>query len=234
MPLELTEIKPYLTGFNNELLEEVAAAGTIMEVPAGTEILKEGQYVKMIPIVLEGLVKVFTRIEEKELLLYYIGSTQSCIMSFSAGISNSPSRIFALTEEQSTLLLLPTDKLNRWVKQYPAINDLFYQQYNLRYTEMLDTINSLLFGRMDQRLYAYLQEKSKLRGEKVLDLRHKQIAGELGTAREVVTRVLKRLEQEEKLSKQKAALRFSKVVTVVTAWQLVAGLPLFHNNGHEE
>ena len=66
------------------------------------------------------------------------------------------------------------------MKQFPAINELFFQQYNLRYTEMLDTINSLLFGRMDQRLYQYLQEKSRMKGEKVLDLRHKQIAAELG------------------------------------------------------
>jgi len=85
------------------------------------------------------------------------------------------------------------------VKQYPAINELFFQQYNLRYTEMLDTINSLLFDKMDQRLYNYLLEKSKLKGEKILTVRHKQIAGELGTAREVITRVMKRLEQEGKV-----------------------------------
>jgi CRP/FNR family transcriptional regulator, anaerobic regulatory protein len=209
MPLDISEIKPYLPTFNNELLQEIAGNGIIQDLPLGMEILKEGQYVKMIPIVLEGLVKVFTRTEEKELLLYYIGSTQSCIMSFSAGLTNSPSRIYAITEEPSMLLLLPTDKLNKWVKQFPAINDLFYHQYNLRYTEMLDTINSLLFGRMDYRLYNYLLEKSKLKGEKILDIRHKQIATELGTAREVVTRVLKKLEQEGKIKQTAAGIEIS-------------------------
>ncbi|MBN8673189.1 MAG: Crp/Fnr family transcriptional regulator [Chitinophagales bacterium] len=209
MPLDISEIKPYLPTFNNELLQEIAGNGIIQDMPLGMEILKEGQYVKMIPIVLEGLVKVFTRTEEKELLLYYIGSTQSCIMSFSAGLTNSPSRIYAITEEPSMLLLLPTDKLNKWVKQFPAINDLFYHQYNLRYTEMLDTINSLLFGRMDYRLYNYLLEKSKLKGEKILDIRHKQIATELGTAREVVTRVLKKLEQEGKIKQTAAGIEIS-------------------------
>lgn len=199
MPLAVSEIKSYLPGFGNELLEEIAGHAQLGEVPAGMEILKEGQYVRMIPIVLEGLVKVFTRAEEKELLLYYIGPAQSCIMSFSAGLSNAPSRIFAFTDEPSLLLLLPADKLSRWVKQFPPLNELFFEQYNLRYTEMLDTINSLLFDRMDQRLYNYLQEKSRLKGDKVLNLRHKQIAGELGTAREVVTRVMKRLEQEGKV-----------------------------------
>lgn len=199
MPLAVAEIKRYLPDFDNELLDEIANHGMIKEVPAGSEILKEGQYIKAIPIVLEGLVKVFTRAEEKELLLYYIGPAQSCIMSFSAGLSNIPSRIFAFTEDASALLLLPSDKLGRWIKQYPQINELFFQQYNLRYTEMLDTINSLLFDKLDQRLYNYLLEKSKLKGEKILDIRHKQIAGELGTAREVITRVMKRLEQEGKV-----------------------------------
>ena len=199
MPPDISEIKPYLPFFDGELLQEIAANGIVKEIPAGREILKEGQYVKMIPIVMEGLVKVFTRAEEKELLLYYIGPAQSCIMSFSAGLSNTPSRIFAFTEDASVLLLLPSEKLGKWIKKYPQINELFFKQYNLRYTEMLDTINSLLFDRLDQRLYNYLLEKSKLKGEKILDIRHRQIAGELGTAREVITRVMKRLEQEGKV-----------------------------------
>jgi len=99
MPLDLAEIKPFLPDFSQELLQVIAADGNLMDVPAGMEILKEGQYVRMIPIVLQGLVKVFTRVEEKELLLYYIGSTQSCIMSFSAGLSQSPSRIYAISED---------------------------------------------------------------------------------------------------------------------------------------
>lgn len=126
MPLAITEIKKFLPGFENELLEEIASHGQIKEVPEGVEILKEGQYVKVIPIVLEGLVKTFTRAEEKELLLYYIGPAQSCIMSFSAGLTNAPSRIFALTEDPSLLLLLPSEKLAKWVKQYPQINELFF------------------------------------------------------------------------------------------------------------
>lgn len=206
MPVDIAEIRPFLKGFNDELLSDIAGSSQLMDVPAEKEILREGQYVRMIPIVLEGLVKVFTRVEEKELLLYYIGAAQSCIMSFSAGLTQSPSRIFAITEEPSLLLLLPAEKINTWIRQYPALNELFYRQYNLRYTEMLDTINSLLFGRMDQRLYNYLLEKSKLKGEKILDIRHKQIAAELGTAREVVTRVLKKLEQEGKIRQTPAGI----------------------------
>jgi CRP/FNR family transcriptional regulator len=199
MPVTIAEIQPYLPAFNSDLLSEIAAHSSMMEIPAGTAIIREGQYIKVIPIVLKGLVKVFAGFEEKELLLYYIESRESCIMSFSAALINGPSRITAVTEEDSTLLLLPAEQLGQWLKQYPQINDLFYSQYNMRYAEMLDTINFLLFGKMDQRLYNYLQEKSKLKDNKILSITHKQIAGELGTAREVVTRVMKRLEQEGKV-----------------------------------
>jgi CRP/FNR family transcriptional regulator len=178
MLLPLSQLQSYLPGFGHELLQEIAEYGIIKEFPETTEILKEGQYVKVIPIVLKGLVKVFASFEEKELLLYYIEPGQSCIMSFSAGLNNAPSRIFAITEEESTILLLPVEKLYNWIKNYPQINDLFYQQYNLRYSEMLDTINSILFNRMDQRLYNYLLEKSKLKGEKILLIRHKQKTSE--------------------------------------------------------
>lgn len=182
-----------------DLLSALEEHADIREVPANTVLLRDGQYVKVIPIVLKGLIKVFVSFEEKELLLYYIQPGESCIMSFSASLKNEPSRIVAITEEDSVVLLLPVDKVGQWVKQFPGINQLFYQQYNLRYAEMLDTINHLLFGRLDTRLFNYLVEKSRLRGEKVLALKHKQIAAELGTAREVVTRVIKRLEQEGKV-----------------------------------
>lgn len=199
MSISFQQVQHYLPGFSTELQQEMAEHATLMEIPAGTEILREGQYVKVIPIVLTGVVKVVAHFEEKELLLYYIEPKESCVMSFSASLKNEPSRINAQTEEDSLVMLLPVEKVARWVREYPPINQLFYQQYNQRYSELLDTINHLLFNRLDQRVYNYLLEKTKLKGEKVLQIRHRQIAAELGTVREVVTRVLKRLEQEGKV-----------------------------------
>ncbi len=199
MPLTIAEIQPYLPPLNRELLEAIAAHSSIMEIPMGTTIVRDGQYIKAIPIVLKGLVKVSAGFEDKELLLYYIEPKESCVMSFSAALMNGTSRINAVTEEDSLLLLLPAEQLSKWLKQYPSLNDLFYSQYNMRYAEMLDTINSLLFDKMDHRLYHYLLEKSKLKESKTLVITHKQIAAELGTVREVITRVIKRLEQEGKV-----------------------------------
>lgn len=168
-------------------------------IPAGTEILRAGQYVKVIPIVTSGLIKVFNRFEDKELLLYYIKPDESCIMSFAASLHNDPSKVFAATEEDTTALLIPADKISLWVTQYPDINSLFFQQYNQRYSELLDTIHHILFKKMDVRLYDYLREKSALTGKEELKISHRQIASELGTAREVVTRVMKKLEQDGKV-----------------------------------
>lgn len=197
----MEDIKKILAGLNPGLAKEIEAEASTMEVPANTEILREGQYVKVIPIVINGLIKVFSRYEDKELLLYYIQPEESCIMSFAASLNNEPSKVFAVTEEDSTILLLPVDKVSKWTKQFPDINNLFYQQYNLRYSELLNTINHLLFNKLDVRLLDFLRERAKVTNTTELKISHRQIASELGTAREVVSRIIKKLEAE-KLVKQ--------------------------------
>mgnify|MGYP000438604050 CR=1 FL=1 len=179
------------------LREEILELGIRKEVPPGTELLREGQYVKVIPLVLGGLVKVFSRYEERELLLYYIEPVESCVMSFSAGLWNLPSKVFAITEEESDLLLLPVQHVNEWVRKYPTLNQLFFGQFNKRYEDLLFTIHQVLFQRMDERLLTYLRQRAERLDTNLLDLRHHQIARELGTAREVISRVLKKLEQEK-------------------------------------
>lgn len=192
----ISKIFPHL---NLALVSEMSKHALCKDIPQGAEILREGQYIKVVPIVLNGLIKVFTRHEDKELLLYYIKPNESCIMSFSASLKNDPSRVFAITEEDTTALLLPVDKVSKWITQYPDINTLFFQQYNLRYSELLNTIHHVLFDKMDKRLYDYLLEKSELKNSKVLKIAHRQIANDLGTAREVISRVMKKLEHHGKV-----------------------------------
>ncbi len=188
-----------LSHINADLAKEIMAVSVVKEIPQDTEILKEGQYVKVIPIVLDGLIKVFSRHEEKELLLYYIKPDESCIMSFSASLRNEPSKVFAITEEKTTALLIPSDKAAKWTRQFPDFNTLFFQQYNVRYSELLDTIHHVLFDKLDKRLYDYLQEKVSLTAKNPLKISHRQIANELGTAREVISRLMKKLEHEGKV-----------------------------------
>jgi CRP/FNR family transcriptional regulator, anaerobic regulatory protein len=195
----ITDLSKHLPGISPELLSVIEKASSIQEIPAHTEILRQGQYVKVIPIVLEGLVRVFTRRDDKELLLYYIEPTESCIMSFSVGLKNEPSVVYAETEEDTTAILIPVDKVIAWTKQYPEINILFFHLYNLRYSDLLETIKHVLFDKMDKRLFDYLVEKVRVTKQNPVKISHRQIAGDLGTAREVVTRIMKKLEADGKV-----------------------------------
>jgi len=204
---DLLQIFPQL---NSELISKIAEAAAEKEIPKGTEILREGQYVSVVPIVLNGVIKVFKKYEERDLLLYYIKPNESCIMSFAAGLKNEPSNVYAQTEEDTTALLLPVEKIIGWIKHYPDLNSLFYQQYNLRYSELLETIQDVMFNKMDKRLYDYLREKIELLNTNPLKISHREIAGDLGTAREVVSRVMKKLENEGKVEQQVKGIKILK------------------------
>lgn len=193
------QIQKSLAHLHPHLVAEILTYSKVMDIPKDTVILKEGQYVKVIPIVVDGLIKVFSSYEDRELLLYYIKPDESCIMSFAASLKNEPSKVFAMTEEDCKVILLPVDHVSQWIKQFPDMNTLFFQQFNVRYIELLDTINHILFDKMDQRLWLYLQEKFKLTRQNPLKLSHRQIANELGTVREVISRVMKKLEHENKV-----------------------------------
>jgi CRP/FNR family transcriptional regulator len=161
----------------------------------------------VLPIVISGLVKVYSRFDEKELLIYYIEPAQSCVMTFYAALKNTPSKVFAKTEQDSEILLIPVRLLPNWLKEYPDFNELFYNQFNLRYSELLDTIGHLLLNKMDTRLLEHLRRKSDLLESRSIKMSHSQIANELGTAREVVTRVLKKLETEGKVIQDSGEIR---------------------------
>jgi|JI10StandDraft_1071094.scaffolds.fasta_scaffold01550_26 CRP/FNR family transcriptional regulator len=197
--VELEVIRKFLPHLGTDLQKAFAQEGILKEIPAHTEVMQEGKHVTLIPLVLEGLIKVYTRNEDRELLLYYIEPRESCVMSFLAGIKNQPSKIFATTELPSKLLLLPARNLEVWVEKFPGLNYLFYDLYNTRYSELIDTLNQLIFQRLDVRIFEYLKEKSRVTATRLLDLRHREIAQELGTSREVITRVLKKLEKEGKV-----------------------------------
>jgi CRP/FNR family transcriptional regulator len=120
-------------------------------------------------------------------------------MSFTAGLNNQPSKVFAVTESPAQLLLLPVARLQDWVKKYPQFNQLFLTQYNQRYSELIETMNHVLFEKMDKRILDYLKEKTVVTGKNSVKMTHREIATDLGTAREVVSRMLKKLESEQRI-----------------------------------
>ncbi len=198
--MELITLKKILPQVNTELLQFIANEAIEMDVPTDTTLLKTGNYVQSVPLVVKGLIRVSRNEDDKELLLYYIHPGEMCIMSFSACCSNSTSIIEAVTLEETRILLIPSVKLREWITNYPMFNFYIYEMFNKRYLDLIDTINQLIFYRLDERLFNYLKEKSMLSGNNQLNITHQQIATDMGTAREVISRLLKKLELENKIS----------------------------------
>ncbi|SHJ03015.1 Crp/Fnr family transcriptional regulator [Algibacter luteus] len=205
----MENIKKRLSFLKPQLIDNIIEVSDVKNIPNGTEILKEEQYVKVLPIVLEGLVKVYSKFNEKELLLYYIEPSQSCVMTFYAALKNTPSKVYATTEEDSKILLIPVQHLSTWLKVYPDFNELFYNQFNLRYSELLNTIGHLLLDKMDKRLFEHLKKKLRLSNTTTVKMSHNQLANELGTVREVITRVLKKLETDGKVEQTHEGIKIT-------------------------
>jgi len=189
----------FIDTLSPEVLAEIEKSSTIKEVVKGTEIIREGQYLTSVPIVVSGLIKVFTTYNEKEFLLYYLKPSESCVLSFIISQKQEPSKISARVEEDTTVLLMPYNKVTDWLNKYPEFSAMYFNQFNFRYFDLIDTLNHVLFDKLDFRLLAYLKEKVSVSNNTFITSLHKDIAIELGTSREVITRVLKKLESENKI-----------------------------------
>lgn len=199
MPKTITMSNGLKSILSQPLLDELNEISQVMEVPADTKLLRDGQYVKVVPIVISGSIKVYIKNEDKELLLYYIRPNESCIMSFSAFIENEPSKVFAITEMPSEIMAIPVTEINNILKKYPEFNRLFYGLYNERYIDLIKTIIGVLFDKMDGRILTYLKDKSTILKSNQIKVTHKKIALNLGSSREVISRTMKKLEKENKV-----------------------------------
>lgn len=190
------------TGFiSNNLLERLKTEGTIKRFPADAVIIEENDYIKNVPIVLSGSIKVFKQDEDgREILLYYIKPGESCVMSFLGAACNGTSKIRAVVEDQAEVLILPVHKAIDLIRDNPAWLEFIFQLYNRRFEELLEVVNAIAFTKVDQRLLDFLKTKSKMNGTSEIAMTHQQVADALGTAREVVSRLLKQLEKEGKIS----------------------------------
>lgn len=184
-----------------DLLKRLYQYSIIKDYDAGTIILDENASVRSIPIVVKGTLKVIRTEEDgREILLYYIKSGESCIMSFLGGLHNETSKVKAEVEDDAEILFLPVDKVSLFIKEYPQWLDYIFRLYHKRFEELLEIVNAIAFKKVDERLLTLLYKKQELTGNKTLIITHEQLANELGTARVVVSRLLKQLEEIEKVT----------------------------------
>ncbi|HAO06094.1 MAG TPA: Crp/Fnr family transcriptional regulator [Chryseobacterium sp.] len=183
-----------------ELVEKLYRYGVTKNYEEGDIILDENSSIRSIPIVMKGMMKVIRTEEDgREILLYYIKAGESCIMSFLGGMHNEKSIVKAEVEEDTEILFLPIDKVSLFIKEYPEWLDYIFRLYHKRFEELLDIINAIAFKKVDERLLNLLHKKSEILNSKTIIITHEQLANELGTARVVVSRLLKQLEDSEKL-----------------------------------
>lgn len=180
---------------SSELRKRLYELSTLKTLKKGEVMMSENSYIRSIPIVISGSLAVLrTDDEDKEILLYYIKPGESCIMSFLGGIHNEKSKIKAVAEEVTEILFLPIEKVRILIKEYPQWLDYIFRLYHKRFEELLEVVNAVAFKKVDERLLSLLRKKVDLTGSKTIEATHEQLANELGTARVVISRLLKQLE----------------------------------------
>lgn len=204
---DLQQITEFRT--SPELVEKLYQYSIQKSFEAGRIIVNENAYINSIPIITKGMIKVIrTEDDGRELLLYYIKAGESCVMSFLGGMHNDTSKVRAEVEEDAEILFLPMDKASLFIKEHPEWLDYIFRLYHRRFEELLEIINAISFKKMDERLLALLQKKQELTKNSVINITHEQLSNELGTARVVVSRLLKQLEDNKvlKLGRNKIIL----------------------------
>lgn len=163
----------------------------------GETIVSEDVPVRSIPIVTQGSVKVMQSDDTyKEMVLYYLRPGETCIMSFLAGLYQDTSKVKAVAEEDSEVLFIPVDKFRDLIREHPEWLNYIFQIYHKRFEELLEVVDAVAFKKMDERLLQFLEKRCEVMETNTLTMTHDQLAQELGTAREVISRLLKKMEAE--------------------------------------
>ncbi len=182
------------------LKEKLYQNSIVKSYKAGDVIMNENSRINAIPIIAKGVLSIFRTEEDgREILLYYIQAGESCVMSFLGGLHNENCRIKASVEDDAEILFLPIDKFSLFMKEYPQWLEYIFQLYHKRFEELLEIIDAISFKKVDERLWMLLNKKREVSGKMILNVSHEQLANELGTARVVVSRLLKQLEEDGKL-----------------------------------
>jgi CRP/FNR family transcriptional regulator len=197
--MEVEDLKLKLPNITDpNLLKSMLAHGTIHEFAPGKIITEPGQFIKMVPVVLDGAIKIMRMDEDgKELFLYYLEPGETCALSLTCCSASKPSEIKAVAEENTKILGIPVNIHEQWSDKYKQWKDFVSSTYQNRFQELLVALDAVAFKRMDERLMRYIVTKMKQYKSNELHTTHQEIANELGTSREVISRLLKQLEKKK-------------------------------------
>jgi len=193
--------------FEDELIEEISEVGVFKTFKKNDVIIEIGDYLKSMPLLISGAIKVLREDKDgDELLLYFLERGDTCAMTLTCCIGSTQSEIRAIAESDTELLMIPVQKMEEWTAKYTSWRQFVFESYQNRLSEMLDTLDTIAFLKMDERLMKYLRDKAKINHSQTLKITHQQIAYDLHTSRVVVSRILKKLEIDQKIKLHRNSL----------------------------
>lgn len=202
--------KEYGQIFEEELINEIVQVGTFKEVPEGYKLMEIGDYVRGMPLLISGVIKILRDDEDgDELLLYYLEKGDTCSMTMACCMGDAKSEIRAIAETKAKLIMVPIQKMEEWTVKYKSWRNFVFNSYHFRLNELLNTLDNIAFQKMDERLIGYLKEKARVTKDDIIHNTHQEIAYELHSSRVVISRLLKKLEE---LGKIKLHRNFIKIV----------------------
>jgi CRP/FNR family transcriptional regulator, anaerobic regulatory protein len=196
----IKEIKNLFPEFEPGLIHSIEDEGVIKEIPAGTIIMRTGQFIRSTMLVLEGLIKVYRTDEEgNEFFMYHLSPGEACALSMTCAIGQQTSQISAKASKDTVVLQIPIEKMDEWMGEYRSWYQFVVQTYRTRFDELLQTLDSIAFRHMDERIEFYLKRHRDKLGTHIIPVTHQEIAQELNSSREVISRLLKKLAERGKI-----------------------------------
>ena len=180
-----------------QLRSEILKHGKVIQAKRGDVLIKEGQRLNFLPIVIQGKIRVYQQKDDREILLYYVGPQETCMMSLSAAYMDYNSAAFGMATEDSEILILPAYLIADWQLKYPSWNQYIIRTYKTRYDELLNSFGSVAFKPIALRLKDYLLSNAHTNNSKKVLVSHQTLANELGTTRVIISRILKQFEKEK-------------------------------------
>lgn len=213
MNIDLNLLEKRFPFFELSLRYAIAEKGIFQQLEEGEEIIREGQYIKSVPLVLEGLVRI-SRLDDqgRELLLYYLHPGEACAMSLTCCMGHTQSNVRAVAEAPSLLLRIPTPLLDQWMTTYQSWKEYVMYAYHKRFDELLETIDSIAFMKMDERLEKFFADRFRSTGSTLYTGTHQDIAFSLNTSREVISRLLKKLEKDGSITLSRNKIDYAGMV----------------------
>lgn len=198
--------------FEEQLVEEIEEQGEFRTFPANEILMRKGQFIRSTMLVLNGLIKIYREDDDgNEFLMYYLKPGEACALSLVCAAKHEASPIMAKTVVETEVMMVPVDTMSEWMSKFKSWYQFVIETYRTRFDELLVTLDNVAFRSMDERLEFYLKRAKDAQQTTLLNISHQEIAQELNTSREVISRLLKKMEQKGLVGLQRNAIELKNL-----------------------